>query len=94
MLKDTFLHTFRTGGIFKMGRWALFIKPRVVLIDLKTEEEIVFENLLDAYENAVVDGKPLKEIVAEREYKDIFGNHQKDGDCNEEYPLLLSPSDI
>ena len=70
MKKDTFLHEMK-GCSITIGDWTLPDKP-TKLVNYKTDEEIKFKNVADAYENAVIDGKPLKQIVDESTLDDLF----------------------
>lgn len=63
MLKDTFLHIMKTNCL-KIGDYILFRKP-CTLWNSKTDSEVDFKSVEDAYNNAIIDGKPLKEIVEE-----------------------------
>lgn len=72
MRKDTFLHEIK-GSSCEFGDWTLWSKP-TVLENRMTGEEIKYKNVAEAYEKAIVDGKPLKEIVAAMEVKDMYSN--------------------
>lgn len=72
MRKDTFLHEIK-GGSASFGDWTLWPKPTMLVND-KTGEKIKYKNVADAYENAVIDGKPLKDIISEMELQDMYSS--------------------
>lgn len=80
MRKDTFLHEVK-GGSVTIGNWTLWHKPTRLVNDV-TGERISFKNIDEAYEQAVIDGRPLKEIVAEMRITDLYDD------------VLLDDSDI
>lgn len=63
MTKSTFLHAMKNRAL-SIDNYTLFGKTKK-LINWETEEEIQFESLEDAYENAVIGDKPLKQLVDE-----------------------------
>lgn len=73
MKKDTFLHEIK-GQSVTIGDWTLWHKP-THLVNNVTDEVIEYKNVADAYENAVIDGRPLKEIVEESTIDDLFAEN-------------------
>lgn len=78
MTKSTFLHEMKERGV-AFGDWTLWAKP-CVLINYDTGQEIKYKNVEEAYENAVVDGTPLKKIVEESTMDELFGVTLDDSD--------------
>ena len=70
MAKDAFLHEWK-GQIFHIGAWKLYSRPTQI-VNEDTGEELDFKNVADAYDNAVVDGKRLKDLISESSKDDLF----------------------
>ena len=86
MRKDTFLHEFK-GSSFSIDQHWISSKPPKI-INWETEEEIKFKDINDLYENAEINGRPLKSIVEESEIGDLFGATLDDSDLQ-----LLTPEE-
>lgn len=70
MRKDTFLHEIK-GGSARFGEWTLWPKPTELIND-STGEVLKYKNVADAYENAVIEGRPLKDLVEEMDLDDLY----------------------
>jgi len=71
MTKNTFLHEFK-GAAFNLGQY--FVSSDTpLIINWDTGEEVVFKDIEDLYENAMIHDVPLKAIIEKAEVKDIFG---------------------
>lgn len=68
MTKSTFLHAMKNRAL-SIGNYTLFGKTKK-LINWETEEEKEFKSLGDAYENALIGDKPLRQIIDEAETVD------------------------
>ena len=81
MTKSTFLHEVTTGNCPTFYGFTLFAKKRqkAALSNADTDERFEFENAEDAYENAVINGERLKDIVERSKYEDMFMTTLDDG---------------
>lgn len=71
MTKGTFLHEMK-GRVLNIGSFSLYDKP-TILQNWDTNERTQFKNLEDAYENAMIGDRPLKDIVDEAKVtEDLF----------------------
>ena len=87
MTKDTFLHEWK-GRIIHIGRWRLDSKPTKI-INEDTKESVEYKNIEDAYENAILDNRSLKDIIAESNYEDLFSVTLDDSSIQ-----ILSPEEM
>ena len=87
MTKDTFLHEWK-GRIIHIGKWRLDSKPTKI-INEDTKESVEYKNAEEAYENAILDNKSLKDIVAESNYGDLFSVTLDDSSIQ-----ILSPEEM
>ena len=64
MKKDVFLHEMKRmrSITFEHRRYLLEYKP-TCLTDFETDKKTRFKNIEDAYENAIIEDKPLKKLV-------------------------------
>lgn len=87
MTKDTFLHEWK-GRIIHIGKWRLDSKPTKI-INEDTKESVEYKNIEDAYENAILDNRSLKDIIAESNYEELFSVTFDDSSIQ-----ILSPEEI
>jgi len=71
MKKNEFLRMLKACTAFSYEGYTLYYKPtKLCNIEKKTREK--FKNIEDAYENATIDGVPLKEIVESMPSEEAF----------------------
>lgn len=87
MTKDTFLHEWK-GRIIHIGNWRLDSKPTKI-INENTREAVEYKSVEEAYENAVLNNRSLKDIVAESNYEDLFSVTLDDSSIQ-----ILSPEEM
>ena len=86
MTKDTFLHELRDKS-FCLDQYKVTSQPPKI-INLDTKAEVEFKDIEMLYEEAIINGKPLKDIVSESEIGDIFGVTLDDWDIQ-----ILTPEE-
>ncbi len=74
MTKKDFLYEVSTGNCPTFCGFTLYAekKHKTVLSNSYTGETFEFKDAEDAYENGVVNGEKIKDIVERSEYEDVF----------------------
>ncbi len=73
MTKKEFLHEVTTGNCPTLSGFTLYDKKKkAVLSNAITGETFEFKDAEEAYENAVLNGEKIKDIVERSEYEDLF----------------------
>ncbi len=75
MNKESFIKHVNEGAVPHIKNYCLYVKKKggtVKLTNNDTDEVIEFSAIEEAFENGIVDGKRIKDIVERSEYADLF----------------------